>query len=84
MLSSRQTYVRFDEQSSWSTAALLDEFRSGVHAVQLELAMRGYLEEPTPGLGEGLWPPPYEPARAAGLIRTLRRVVEACAGFVRS
>jgi len=56
---------------------------SGVHAVQLELAMRGYLEEPTSGLGKGHWPPPYEPARAAGLIRTLRRVVEACAGFVR-
>jgi formiminoglutamase len=57
---------------------------SGVHAVQLELAMRSYLEEPTSGLGEGHWPPPYEPARAAGVIRTLRQVVQVCAGFVRA
>jgi N-formylglutamate deformylase len=56
---------------------------SGVHAVQLELAMRGYLEEPTSADRDECWPPPFEPARAAGLIWTLRRVVEACAGFVR-
>ena len=56
---------------------------SGVHAVQLELAMRGYLDEPTTELREGRWPPPYEEAGAAALTRTLRRVVEVCAGFAR-
>jgi formiminoglutamase len=53
----------------------------GVHAVQLELAMRGYLDEPTSDLREVRWPPPYDPAGAAGLTRTLRRVVEGCAGL---
>ncbi len=37
----------------------------GVHAVQLELAMRGYLEEPTTRLREGSWPPRYEDDRSA-------------------
>ena len=54
---------------------------SGVHAVQLELAMRGYLEEPSADLQEHNWPPPYEPAGAAGLVGTLRRVMEAVVGF---
>ena len=57
---------------------------SGVHAVQLELAMRGYLDEPKNGFREGLWPPPYESAGATELTRTLRRVVEGCAGFARA
>ena len=54
---------------------------SGVHTVQLELAMRGYLEEPSADLQEHNWPPPYEPAGAAGLVGTLRRVIEAAVGF---
>ncbi len=56
---------------------------SGVHAVQLELAMRAYLEEPTTRFREGSWPPRYEEDRSAELIRTLRRVVEACMSFGR-
>lgn len=54
---------------------------NGVHAVQLELAMRGYLEEPTGELREHNWPPRYEPAAAAELIGTLQRVVQACRHF---
>jgi formiminoglutamase len=56
----------------------------GVHAVQLELAMRGYLEEPDGPLREGYWPPRYEAAAAAGLIGTLRRLIDACGEFARS
>jgi formiminoglutamase len=56
---------------------------SGVHAVQLELAMRGYLDEPTTGFGEDHWPPPYDPAGATGLRMTLRRLMEALSGFGR-
>jgi formiminoglutamase len=54
---------------------------NGVHAVQLELAMRSYLDEPTTRLREGLWPPAYDPAAAAALIGTLRHVVQACHEF---
>jgi len=43
--------------------------------------MRGYLEEPAADLQEHNWPPPYEPAGAAGLVGTLRRVIEAVVGF---
>jgi N-formylglutamate deformylase len=53
----------------------------GVHAVQLELAMRGYLDEPKTELREEHWPPPYEPARARELTGTLRRVLEALTRF---
>jgi formiminoglutamase len=52
----------------------------GVHAVQLELAMRSYLAEPASGPVEGHWPPPYQPDRAAALIVILRRLVHACLG----
>ena len=51
---------------------------SGVHAVQLELAMRGYLDEPTSDLREGMLAAAVRASRRCELIRTLRRVVEAC------
>jgi N-formylglutamate deformylase len=56
------------------------EPQRGIHAVQLELAMRTYLDEPA-GVSESAWPPPYADARAAGLVATLERVLEACLGF---
>lgn len=48
---------------------------NGVHAVQMELAMRGYLDE------AGRWPPTWETARAAPLQRTLRSILRACLDF---
>jgi len=56
---------------------------TGVHAVQLELAMRGYLDEPKTESREEHWPPPYEPAGATELRVTLRRLMEALIGFGR-
>ncbi len=56
---------------------------SGMHAVQLELAMRGYLEEPAADIQEHNWPPSYGAARATGLVGTLRRLVETMIAFVR-
>jgi formiminoglutamase len=50
----------------------------GIQAVQLELAMRSYMDEPARDLGEDSWPPAYHPARAAKLVATLERVVAAC------
>jgi formiminoglutamase len=52
----------------------------GVHAVQLELAMRGYMEEPEMPTPEN-WPRPYEPERAAPLRTVLRSILETCLDF---
>jgi N-formylglutamate deformylase len=54
--------------------------RHNVHALQMELACRGYLDEPV-APDPGNWPPPFEPARAAALSALLRRVLAACANF---
>lgn len=48
----------------------------GVHAIQMELAIRGYAEE-----WAGDEPPPFDPARAAPLEAVLRRVIAACLAF---
>jgi formiminoglutamase len=54
---------------------------SGVHAVQMELACRGYMRE-TPGpVTAEQWPVPYDPAFAAPMRVTLTRVLEACLAF---
>ena len=55
----------------------------GVHAVQMELACRGYMRE-TPGpVTPDQWPTPYDPAFAAPLRAALTRVLEACLTFAR-
>ena len=52
----------------------------GIHAVQMELACRAYLDEP-PQLAEPSWPPRYDRERAAAVRATLRQVLEACLEF---
>ena len=52
----------------------------GIHAVQLELSMRTYLDEPA-SVSEATWPPAYAEVRAAGLVATLVRVLEECLAF---
>ena len=54
-----------------------------VHALQMELACRGYLNEPA-SLESGNWPPPFEPARAAPLSEVLQRALLACLNFATS
>ena len=53
---------------------------SGIHAIQMELAQRGYLDEP-PLCDEGNWPPAYHPERAARLIAVLKTVIQNCIAF---
>jgi N-formylglutamate deformylase len=53
----------------------------GVHAVQMELACRGYLKEQPGAISPENWPVPYEEAYAAPIRRVLRRVLEACLEF---
>lgn len=51
----------------------------GVHAIQMELAIRGYADEHA-----GAWPPPWDGERAAPLQETLGTVLAACLDFARS
>ena len=54
---------------------------AGVHALQMELACRGYLVEPDGELTAGNWPAPYDPARARPLRETLQCILETCLDF---
>jgi formiminoglutamase len=50
--------------------------QEGVEAVQMELACRGYMAEPEK-IDEDNWPTPFDPERAAAILPTLRRLMEA-------
>ena len=52
----------------------------GIHALQMELACRAYLDEPA-RIDPGTWPARYDRERAATTRATLRRVLEACLEF---
>ncbi|PZU79607.1 MAG: N-formylglutamate deformylase [Sphingomonas sp.] len=53
---------------------------SGVHAIQMELAIRGYMDEPaTPDAAN--WPTPFDPARAAALADILSPILKAAHAF---
>lgn len=56
--------------------------QSGVHAIQLELACRGYMDEPGDPSPQN-WPTPYDEARAAKMRSVLQRVLAACIAFAR-
>jgi len=56
---------------------------SGVHAIQLELACRGYMDEPDVPTPEN-WPTPYTQARAAALREVLKAILGACIAFARA
>ena len=52
----------------------------GVHAIQMELAMRGYLVEPA-APDEANWPADFDPAVAARITPVLTNVLKACLAF---
>lgn len=52
-----------------------------IHAVQMELAMSGYLAEPGDALDPSNWPAPLDDALAARLRVALRDVLDACIEF---
>jgi len=53
----------------------------GVHAVQMELACRGYLREPEGEVDPANWPCPWDEVFAAPMRAVLERVLTACIGF---
>ena len=52
-----------------------------IHAVQVELAMHGYLTEPGAPLGPHNWPAPLDDVLAARLRVVLRDVLQECIAF---
>ena len=56
----------------------------GVHAVQMELACRGYMHETLGPVSEADWPTPYDPAYAAPMRTALTRILQACLDFARA
>jgi formiminoglutamase len=56
---------------------------AGVHAVQMELACRGYMREPIGPVDEQTWPVAYDAAFAAGIRATLRAILETCLRFAK-
>lgn len=72
-----QTHVvngRF--KGGWITRHHGDPAR-GIHAVQMELAIRGYADE------AGVWPPQWDPVRAAPLQARLRSILATCLDFAK-
>jgi len=57
--------------------------QGGVHAIQMELSMRGYLQEPSAPTEEN-WPAPWSPETAAGLTPHLHAILNACLAFARA
>jgi N-formylglutamate deformylase len=55
--------------------------QAGVHAVQMELACRGYLREPMDEVHEGNWPSAWDEAFAAPLRSILQGVLLSCLEF---
>ncbi|AUW59772.1 N-formylglutamate deformylase [Sphingobium sp. SCG-1] len=53
---------------------------AGIHAVQMELAIRGYLDEAS-SIDETNWPPRFDPDRASPLQLILSDILKACLAF---
>jgi formiminoglutamase len=68
-------------RGGWTTRHY-GQTKAGVHAVQMELAMRGYLIEPKAPSHRN-WPPPLDPARADAIRPTLIKIMKACIAFAK-
>jgi len=53
----------------------------GVHAIQMELACRAYMDEPTGPPTSANWPTPYDSDRATPAREVLAKVLETCIAF---
>jgi formiminoglutamase len=67
-------------QGGWTTRAH-GRPASGVHAIQMEMACRAYMDEPQGPLTTANWPTPYDPDRATPAREVLAKVLEACIAF---
>jgi N-formylglutamate deformylase len=53
----------------------------GVHALQMELACRGYMREPLKSVSQGEWPTPYAEEVSGPMRTVLTHVLQACVQF---
>jgi formiminoglutamase len=75
---SRVTNGRFKGGYTTRRYGLPDQ---GVHAIQMELACRGYMDDPAEPPTPDTWPAPYDPARAAPMRVALTAILQACLTF---
>ena len=66
-------------KGGWTTRHYGDPVR-GRHAIQMELAIRGYMSEPAEPTPEN-WPPAFDPDLAGPLMAVLRLILTACLDF---
>ncbi|WP_201860427.1 N-formylglutamate deformylase [Microvirga soli] len=57
---------------------------AGVHAVQMELACRGYMREPLGPVSDGAWPAAYDQDYAAPMRAALTLILQTCLAFAQS
>ena len=77
---SRFTYVVNGRFKGGYTTRHYGEPERGVHAIQLELAMRAYMDEPATPSPEN-WPLAYDSSRAKPVQAVLRRILQTCLEF---
>jgi len=77
---SRVTNGRF--KGGWTTRHY-GQPSEGVHALQMELACRGYMDDPADAPTPNAWPAPYRPDQAAPMRAVLGEVLSACIAFAR-
>lgn len=70
-------------RGGWTTRHY-GEPEAGVHAIQMELACRSYMDEPEGPASEGAWPAPYNPTRAAPIRAVLQDVLQASLDFTKA
>ena len=58
--------------------------QNGIHAVQMELACRGYMREAPGPVSPEAWPPDYDAAYAAPIRATLRAILDEALVFARA
>jgi N-formylglutamate deformylase len=56
----------------------------GIHAIQMELACRGYMREQPGPVADSDWPTPWDKQFAAPIRNHLRLALEACLAFARA
>ena len=79
-LSGYTTVVNGRFKGGWITRHY-GEPKRNMHAIQMELACRGYLHEPDAPLTPENWPAPLDSKHAAPLRGALKTVLEACMVF---
>jgi N-formylglutamate deformylase len=82
MSSGQPSIVNGRFKGGWITRAYGDP-KGGVHALQMELACRGYMRDPDE-VGPDNWPAPYEPEFAQEMRRLLTTILETALRRIRA